>query len=590
MRMKKSRYIFLSMLAILSLVSCQNEAGNDGSLTYVNASDPGTATIRIFKNDNSSDPKGRYVSPTNAKIDLTYESISGTLSNNRTVCPSNGDVNLLVIPVHIPGSEEYKTDKVKEDIDAMFFGENNDKLGFKSVKEFYMESSYGKLNFSGKVTDWYDSAKSNIKSAADITRGQDGTIVKILEDACSWAINEQKINLQEFDKNRDGAIDAVWLVYDHLDYTTESKKLLKDGKVNEASAVNQSYWNFTGWDYNLELADYEKNKDAQPAPSGFSWASFDMMYTSYCKQESFTYGSMKYDLPVWDESTKLDSHTFIHETGHLLGLDDYYATDATSYNPAGETTMMDQNVYDLDSYSKMLLGWVKPYVVYGSSEIVLPKATSSDRAVIVIPSNYEDISKSVSRFYSREDNKDKKFSYTFNPFSEYLMIDLYSPDGLNKQDVYGTYINGRESLGEMTRTGVRIYHVDSRIFKCIVKNTDNGQKFYYDQDDLTWNGEQLANDEAIFMPISNDKTGAEAFQLSTSYDPFDRIRLLEATQNNTFSYGGHASDDTLFNVDSKEFSIEDFGYSFFNSNYSFNDGNNLPFKVKVNTLKEIEND
>jgi autonomous glycyl radical cofactor GrcA len=108
----------------------------------------------------------------------TYNSLSGILANNEHVCPSVGDVNLLVIPVHLPGSEEYKTEQVRNDIKEMFFGEESSRNGFVSVKECYKESSFGKLNFSGTVTDWFDvETYTNVKSVSEITQGNTGTIV-----------------------------------------------------------------------------------------------------------------------------------------------------------------------------------------------------------------------------------------------------------------------------------------------------------------------------------------------------------------------------------------------------------------------------
>ena len=52
-----------------------------------------------------------------------------------------------------------------------------------------------------------------------------------------------------------------------------------------------------------------------------------------------------------------DAHTAIHETGHMLGLSDYYATTTdgdTSYNAVGTYDMMSANFLDhaLSSFQK----------------------------------------------------------------------------------------------------------------------------------------------------------------------------------------------------------------------------------------------
>lgn len=571
---KKALITTVSLLSLL-LTSCGQRANSgNGSNTgdiQVDTDASGLATVRIYKNNDYSS-NGRFVPADKVDLELNYNDLSGTLSNNKSVMPSLGDVNLLVIPVHLPGGNEYKTDKVKSDIEKVFFGDKDDSsLGFKSVKQYYSEASYGKFNLSGTVTDWFD-ATTLVSDVKDITSGTEGTIVnKILRGAVDWAGSSQGINLKDFDNNEDGNIDGVYLVYDHLDWTTENYIQHESNPQFDSSTLNQAFWNFTYWDF------YSKSKNDEPATSGFSWSSFDMMYTSYCERN-------KNDTPDLSDLSKikLDSHTFIHEFGHLLGLDDYYSSSDSSYHPAGESTMMDQNIGDLDSYSKMLLGWVTPYVVYGTSEITITNVSkNSGNSVIVIPSNYAEISQSVED--AIKGNRIDKFRYTFNPFSEYLMIDLYTPDGNNEQDTYGPYVFDRSAMAN--KVGVRIYHIDSRIFKCKVVDYMGGQKLAY-VDGYVWDGQMLQDDEAILMPISNNMSESKNFQLPQSFDYFDQIRLLESSGINTFDKNGMMTNLTLYYSESKPFDIMSYGYQFFNGRYTYDDGNELPFKVKVLNVED----
>lgn len=571
---KKALITTVSLLSLL-LTSCGQRANSgNGSNTgdiQVDTDASGLATVRIYKNNDYSS-NGRFVPADKVDLELNYNDLSGTLSNNKSVMPSLGDANLLVIPVHLPGGNEYKTDKVKSDIEKVFFGDKDDSsLGFKSVKQYYSEASYGKFNLSGTVTDWFD-ATTLVSDVKDITSGTEGTIVnKILRGAVDWAGSSQGINLKDFDNNEDGNIDGVYLVYDHLDWTTENYIQHESNPQFDSSILNQAFWNFTYWDF------YSKSKNDEPATSGFSWSSFDMMYTSYCERN-------KNDTPDLSDLSKikLDSHTFIHEFGHLLGLDDYYSSSDSSYHPAGESTMMDQNIGDLDSYSKMLLGWVTPYVVYGTSEITITNVSkNSGNSVIVIPSNYAEISQSVED--AIKGNRIDKFRYTFNPFSEYLMIDLYTPDGNNEQDTYGPYVFDRSAMAN--KVGVRIYHIDSRIFKCKVVDYMGGQKLAY-VDGYVWDGQMLQDDEAILMPISNNMSESKNFQLPQSFDYFDQIRLLESSGINTFDKNGMMTNQTLYYSESKPFDIMSYGYQFFNGRYTYDDGNELPFKVKVLNVED----
>lgn len=571
---KKALITTVSLLSLL-LTSCGQIANSgNGSNTgdiQVDTDASGLATVRIYKNNDYSS-NGRFVPADKVDLELNYNDLSGTLSNNKSVMPSLGDANLLVIPVHLPGGNEYKTDKVKSDIEKVFFGDKYDSsLGFKSVKQYYSEASYGKFNLSGTVTDWFD-ATTLVSDVKDITSGTYGTIVnKILRGAVDWAGSSQGINLKDFDNNEDGNIDGVYLVYDHLDWTTENYIQHESNPQFDSSTLNQAFWNFTYWDF------YSESKNDKPSTSGFSWSSFDMMYTSYCERN-------KNDTPDLSDLSKikLDSHTFIHEFGHLLGLEDYYSSSDSSYHPAGESTMMDQNIGDLDSYSKMLLGWVTPYVVYGTSEITITNVSkNSGNSVIVIPSNYAEISQSVED--AIKGNRIDKFRYTFNPFSEYLMIDLYTPDGNNEQDTYGPYVFDRSAMAN--KVGVRIYHIDSRIFKCKVVDYMGGQKLAY-VDGYVWDGQMLQDDEAILMPISNNMSESKNFQLPQSFDYFDQIRLLESSGINTFDKNGMMTNQTLYYSESKPFDIMSYGYQFFNGRYTYDDGNELPFKVKVLNVED----
>ena len=88
--------------------SSNNSSKNDDktNISYLTSESNGTATIRIYK-DNNSPTKERYIAPKNVKMKYSYNDLSGILLNNENVCPSIGNVNLLVIPVHIPGDNTY---------------------------------------------------------------------------------------------------------------------------------------------------------------------------------------------------------------------------------------------------------------------------------------------------------------------------------------------------------------------------------------------------------------------------------------------------------------------------------------------------
>jgi M6 family metalloprotease-like protein len=156
-----------------------------------------------------------------------------------------------------------------------------------------------------------------------------------------WYKKTYNTSCSGFDLNSDGCIDGVWLVYGCPDYSN-------------VASLTSNFWAYTYYDYSIAGQSLTLSN---PSAYHYCWASYDFMYEM---QDS------------WGKN-KVDAHTYIHETGHLLGLDDYYvASDkATNAGPMGAVDMMDANVIDHDAYSKFSFGWVKPYVVSSSCTIVL---------------------------------------------------------------------------------------------------------------------------------------------------------------------------------------------------------------------------
>ena len=73
--MKKQLFTATSLLITgLFVASC----GGQEQVSYFDSSTPGTATIKIYKN-NQSTSKNRYVAPKNVTIKNTYQSLSGIL-------------------------------------------------------------------------------------------------------------------------------------------------------------------------------------------------------------------------------------------------------------------------------------------------------------------------------------------------------------------------------------------------------------------------------------------------------------------------------------------------------------------------------
>ena len=127
--------------------------------------------------------------------------------------------------------------------------------------------------------------------------------------------------------------------------------------------------------------------------------------------------------------------------GHIFGLEDYYDyTEDSEIDYIGQLDMQSHTVFDWNSFSKFSMGWVKPYVINGESNIttVNIKAASINGDCILVPADYS--------------------TWNGSAFDEYFLIELFAPYGNNKKD-WPSY---QYNLG--SKGGIRVYHVDASVF------------------------------------------------------------------------------------------------------------------------------
>lgn len=492
----------------------------------------GDSSAKIMISAPNSAQNNQIIKPENVEITETYTSMESKLITGQQFLPSTGDVKLLVIPVIIPGYANIDLDndgqddkeKVKNDINTLFNGEKN--LRNESINSFFKKSSFDKVNITATVTDWYDLRENdelNITNGATI---ETDTTYEIVEDAIEWAKNSLHINLTDYDNDKDGYIDGVWLIYSANNYTN-----------NGPQTDTGNFFAYTAWG-NTELDENTEPSVDNPIYNLFGWASYDFMYRD-------------------GDIQNVDSHTYIHEMGHFFGLNDYY-TDNYSYNPIGKIDLMDGNVCDMNNYSKMLIGWSKPYIVTGNAEIDL-KSMQNLNNFIVIPGDNTEI----------KDNK-------FDPFSEYILIEYYTSEGLNE---YSSNTKVSTTPLAPKGKGIRIYHVDNRKF--VVDNSD-----LYNITCEPYDGTSLSENEVLVLPITNDRISNAYnynFNLDVDCNLFDEIRLIEQSNIDTFSNGGYQTLKTFFK-ENDVFSMNAYGETFF-SNNALNSGDSFSYEIKIGGMK-----
>lgn len=427
---KKAIITILAGLAAMSLSSCNFIYNTINSMVESADNSESAAASKSAESSSSKSSSSSRSEPepatlTKKTLRYKYSDYQNYSVYDSDFCPSSGSPKLLIIPVWFTDSSNYITtankEKVRSDIQTAYLGTTSE-TGWHSVKSFYYEESEHTLNLQGTVSSWYECGKSSSNYRTDDDVSKTTTLVN---SAADWYFtNNPSDSRKNYDTDGNGHLDGVMLIYAAPDYGT----LGNDDYDN--------LWAYCYWT--------ENNANTSTPNAGvFFWASYDFMYDS-SKASSRT--GKTYAAGDCSHCT-IDAHTFIHEMGHVFGLDDYYDYSG-QYNPAAGFSMQDCNVGGHDPYSVMALGWAKPYIPTDSCKITINAFQSSHDLILLTP----------------EWNTDD------SPFDEYLLLELYTPTGLNKLDSDYTYMS-RYPKGP-SATGIRVWHIDARLVQCTEVDSD----------------------------------------------------------------------------------------------------------------------
>jgi M6 family metalloprotease-like protein len=393
--------------------------------------------------------------------------------------PSKGNPKLLVIPIAF--SNYPAPSNMTSRLETTLFG-NAAVTGFESLQSYYYKSSYGQLFIEGTVLAPYQTNKTAAYYENLYLNGNDTVDYDIMQDAIEFYDSTTDFSL--FDSDSDSYIDAIMLVYtapvsfdSGADLWWAYVYQYYDQQPAKYDDVEMNFYMFVGYDFVDELFNFDKN-----------------------------------------QSIPFNATTFIHETGHLLGLDDYYDYDLNA-GPAGGIgggDMMDYAVGDHNPFSKLLLGWITPEVSNKTSGTFTLKPFESSGEALIIPKLWQG-------------------SY----FDEYLIIDFYTPTGLNS--AHAGY------NGLFSTSGIRIYHISAGL------NT-------------------YQNADTVYTVYKNNNS-----------DTFHKlIKLIEADGRNDITntrdsdYGLPSENSDLFKVNQML------------QNYTWNDGTPVDFSLIVNTITASE--
>lgn len=516
---KKAVLVSVSLFSFL-LVSCNPFAAADPVYNQNEANKYESGKKTGFK-ENEKDPFVKGKDYFRSIVENEGMHSGPTYSESGTM-----EAKMLVVPLVFNEAESkaLATEALHSKIETCFFGKAEETSYWESVASFYRKSSYGKLSLSGETAAFYElpySFETYRNMAAQ--QGLSSVTGKIARDVYTSLFVKGTYALKDFDSDGDGALDYVHFVYLH---------------ASDSSDRTGFAWAFTNW------------TGAEGGIRNYSWSSYKFM------SEGTSAGT--------------DAHTYIHETGHQMGLDDYYSYDlnavrtANPYylarSPMGRMDMMDANVGDHDAFSKYLLGWIRPTVgEKGKSYTLKPFEENGDALILA-----------------------SDFNGTC--FDEYYLVSYYTPTGLNELDAKTNYA-GNEVLSGVKKSGLLVYHVDQRLTK-VTYSRDGSMKasspFYYYDTPTPVSGSyfRVANSNTIAYNL-DPNNGAAALVSIVQAD--GKTNLMTPVNGSMVERTLHKMDGTVASDD-----------LFTAKSYTFNDeievqsdeGWTLPFVLSVDSMDD----
>ncbi len=371
--------------------------------------------VEVLKNDGKGLPKGVngvYGVDFNAATYVKNVTQQGIYEYG---CPPVGNPGVLVVPVDFSDataqSKGYDISVLKNAF------EKDGKTDYYSVYDYYRISSYGQLEIDVTVADsWFrpQYASSYYQKQTMNYYGEQVAIgdQMIMNEALAHL--SKSMDLSKFDSDNNGTIDAVVLV------TTLDV------------AEDDFHWAYRYWNIYTDGNDEYYEYDGVYA-NDYLWASYQFLHEGYNKAGEV----------IYTDKNAVNTYTYIHEFGHILGADDYYDT-AGMNSPMGGYDIMDGMIGDHNAFTKFNLGWVTTSrLVTTDTSITLELEDFSKNGDTIILANHWDPA--------------------LGAYQEYFIVAYYRSAGLN--DGKGGYFS---------RDGIVVYHVNASLYK----ETIEGEVYY----------------------------------------------------------------------------------------------------------------
>ncbi|MEP0813450.1 MAG: M6 family metalloprotease domain-containing protein [bacterium] len=307
------------------------------------------------------------------------------MPRDTAVLPSIGTVKMFCLPIEFPNYPHYFTE---EQFDDVLYGDGDPGAPYIGLRQYYLEQSYGQLQITGDVFSWHMASRTRDYYHPDQNEGlpTDGERQRELIIEALTAADDAGVDFSQYDNDKDGLVDGFTILW--------------TGPNGDWATY---WWGFAMWMGGFSLDGVEFGS--------YSW-----------QPERWYYFGEEPPLPeVWDPGT------VIHETGHGLGLPDYYDYDDSVGERGG--------VGGLDMmggwgghccFSKYMLGWLSPTITFTNLPgEQLDKVIANPDAVLAMP-----------------------WFDGVTPWAEYFMIENRQAEG---------------SDAGYPNSGLLIWHIDARV-------------------------------------------------------------------------------------------------------------------------------
>jgi len=335
-----------------------------------------------------------------------------------SVLPSDGSPKVLTLLIAFSDMLGVTDSAV---VDERIFGDGETSgYPYESLTNFYRRASYGQLEITGSTLGWYTTAYPRSEVVESYT-GRQALIKEVFTH-----FDTEGHDFSQYDNDGDGVIDYLSIIW------------------TGAHGEWAEFW----WGYQTSF--YNDNYEVDGVRIGtYSW-----------QWENYNWPG------------EFSPEVLIHETGHALGLPDYYDYDSAvgPKGGCGGLDQMDGNWGDHNAFSKWVLGWLTPEI-YNQDSHGLAMAPSDSTGQAAVLMHGDAVSDPFAEYYlvqhrRRQGNDAEipndglliwhidarlddngRFLYD-NSYTEHKLIRLMEADGLEE-----IHLGGRADAGDFYTTG-----------------------------------------------------------------------------------------------------------------------------------------